>query len=279
MGNKIKVGLLGSDGKMGKLIASLLVADPQMQMTHAYTIPESPNIGLDIGLIANGKPIGVNIVDTAQFETDCNGLKKPDVVIDFTIAEGTEKNAPIAIKAGIPCVIGSTGLSKDFNTKIEGLCKEYKVAVVKSTNMAIGVNIFFKIAAEIAKYVPNWDIEILEAHHNQKKDAPSGTALTAAEKITKVIQKNLDEVAKYGRPKGPAPRKKGADEIGIHAIRAGDIVGDHTVIYAGSGERIELIHRAHSRECFASGAVKAAKFIVDKKNDGKIYDMQTVLNL
>jgi 4-hydroxy-tetrahydrodipicolinate reductase len=278
LANKIKIGLLGSDGKMGKLIASLILQDPQMQILHAYTIPESPNLGLDLGLIVSGKPNGVKIVDTVQFEADCN-QKKPDVVIDFTIAEGTEKNAPIALKAGIPMVIGTTGLSKEFTAKLDALCKENKCAVVKSTNMAVGVNIFFKIAEEIAKCVPTWDIEIVEAHHNQKKDAPSGTALTTAERIAKVLQKNLDEIAKYGRPKGPAPRKKGADEIGIHAIRAGDIVGDHTVIYAGQGERIELIHRAHSRECFASGALKAAKFIIDKKKDAKIFDMQTVLNL
>jgi len=275
----IKVSLLGADGKMGRMIGGQLLADPSLQIVHAYTIPESPCLGLELGQLHGVKPLGVKIVETeANFEQDCKN-SPPDVVIDFTIAHATEKYALIAAKYGINLVIGTTGLSKDFNDKLAIACKQSKSIVVKATNMSTGVNIFFKIAAEITKYLQDWDIEIVETHHHQKKDAPSGTAMTTAEVISKALGKNLDEIAKYGRSKGMNPRKLGADELGIHAIRAGDVAGDHTVIFAGPGERIELTHRASTRECFASGAVKAVKYLMSQKKDGKIYDMQAVLNL
>jgi 4-hydroxy-tetrahydrodipicolinate reductase len=274
----IKLSILGSDGKMGKTVAGLALQDPDLEIIHAYTIPESPNLGMDIGILANSRANGVQITVADDFEKDCEE-SPADVIIDFTVAEATQKNAMIAIQKGIPMVIGTTGLPKEFTEELQGLCEENQCSVVKSSNFATGVNIFFKIAAEIAKAVQDWDIEIIEAHHHNKKDAPSGTAITTAEKIAQVLEKNLDDIAKYGRDRGPNPRKFGAEEIGIHAIRAGDIVGDHTVLYAGPGERIELIHRAHSRECLAIGALKAAKFVFNHKNDGKIFDMAAVLDL
>lgn len=275
----IKISLLGADGKMGRMIGGQLLTDPAFKIIHAYTIPESSCLGLDLGQLQGVKSLGVKIVETeANFETDCK-TSPPDVVIDFTIASATEKFGLIAAKYGINIVIGTTGLSKEFNQKLEDACKQSKAIVAKATNMSLGVNIFFKIAAEITKYVQDWDIEIVETHHHHKKDSPSGTAMTTAEVISKVLEKNLDEIAKYGRGKGMNPRKFGAEEIGIHAIRAGDVVGDHTIVFAGMGERIELTHRATSRECFASGAVKASKFLMNQKKDGKIYDMQSVLDL
>ena len=203
--------------KWARTISGLALQDPDFEIIHAYTIPESPNMGMDIGLLANSKSNGVEIVDTDFFESDCE-TSPPDVVMDFTAPEGTQKNAFIAVPLNIPMVIGTTGLSKEFTEQLQEACEQSQCAVVKATNMAMGVNIFFKIAAEIASYVKDWDIEIIEAHHHNKKDAPSGTALTTAEKIAEVLERNLDEIAKYGRDKGPNPRKFGADEIGIHAI-------------------------------------------------------------
>ena len=274
----IKLSILGADGFMGQLITKLALQDKEFQIIHAYTIPSSPNLGKDLGVLSGYNLINVPIVDTAQFETDCKS-NPPDVIIDFTVAKGTEVNGIIAAKLGLPIVIGTTGLSNEFNSKFDDFCKAAKGSAVISSNMAIGMNVYFKIAAEIAKELKGWDIEIIEAHHHRKRDSPSGTALTIAKNIAEAIEKNLDEIAKFGRPNGPSPRKIGAEEIGIHAIRAGDIVGDHTVLYAGPGERIELVHRAHSRECFASGAVKAAKFLAQKPKDGTIYYMQDVLGL
>jgi 4-hydroxy-tetrahydrodipicolinate reductase len=278
MKKMIKLGILGADGSMGKMITGQALEDPELKIIHAYTIPESPNIGKDLGLLVGKGDIKVPIVDTINLEADCKE-NPPDIVIDFTVAAGTEKNGLIPIKNGIPIVIGTTGLAKSFHTSIESLCKETKVSSVVATNMAVGVNIFFKIAAEITKYVKNWDIEVIEAHHHRKKDAPSGTAMTVATKIAEVLEQNIDEIGKFGRSKGPNTRKIGAEEIGVHAIRAGDIVGDHTVLYAGPGERIELIHRAHTREGFAAGTLKAAKFLFAHKTTGKTYNMQDVLGI
>lgn len=274
----IRIGLLGADGSMGQMIARIGFQHTDIQFTHAYTITDSPNIGKDLGLLIGQKATGIQLKDTEQIGSDLK-TDKPDLIIDFTAAPATEKYAPIILQAGVPMVIGTTGLKAGFNEQIQKIIEEKKINVVKATNMATGVNIFFKIAAEIAKKVSDWDIEIIEAHHHRKKDAPSGTAMTTAEKIADAIDVALDDVAKYGRDKGMNPRKIGKGEIGIHAIRAGDIVGEHTVIYAGNGERIELIHRAHSRECFASGSITAARFLFENKEKGKIFSMQDVLDL
>lgn len=274
----IRVGLMGADGNMGMLIARSGLIDPELQFVTAYTIATSPNIGKDLGSLVGGTSNGVILKDTTKMEEDLLH-HIPDVIIDFTTAKATEQYAPSIINAGVALVIGTTGLSDDFEKSFKKLVTEKKGVVVKSSNMATGVNIFFKIAAEIAKYVPDWDIEIIEAHHHRKKDAPSGTALTIGQKIAETLGKDFNAIAQYGRNKGPSLRKKGKEEIGVHAIRAGDIVGDHMVLYAGPGERIELVHRAHSRECFAAGAIKALKFITQHQKSGKIYSMQEVFNL
>jgi 4-hydroxy-tetrahydrodipicolinate reductase len=199
--------------------------------------------------------------------------------VDFSTAKATEVNGPVCVKNKVRCVIGTTGLSKEFSNEFEKLVKETQSPSVISSNMATGVNVLFKIASILTKYLADWDIEIIEAHHNRKADAPSGTALTAAKVISQALGIDLDKVAKYGRAQGPNKRQVGAkNEIGIHAIRAGDIVGDHTILYAGPGERIELKHQAHSRNCFATGAIKAVKFIA-KAKESKIYNTMEVLGL
>jgi 4-hydroxy-tetrahydrodipicolinate reductase len=274
----IKIGILGVDGSMGRLILGIALKDKDIQVISGYSIPNSPNIGIDVGLLVGQPPQKVKVQSVEKLEEDL-GKEKPDIFIDFTIASATENNAEKIIAHGIPMVIATTGLSKEFQDKMKKISTEKKIPMVISTNMAIGVNILFKVAADLAKRLNGWDIEIIEAHHHRKADAPSGTALTFAENISKAIGVDINQVGKYGRSKGPNPRKYGKEEIGIHAVRAGDIVGDHIILYAGNGERIELKHQAHTRECFASGAIEAAKFLMKVKDKPKIYNMQEVLGL
>ncbi len=170
-------------------------------------------------------------------------------------------------------------MSQEFFDKLESLIEKNHSPVVFSPNMATGVNVLFKMASVLTSYLAEWDIEVIEAHHHRKVDAPSGTALKIGQNISDALGSEFEKIAKFGRQQGPNKRKVGAkEEIGIHSIRGGDIVGDHIILYAGPGERIELKHQAHSRECFATGSIKAIKFIVDAKED-KIYSMSEVLGL
>jgi 4-hydroxy-tetrahydrodipicolinate reductase len=201
-------------------------------------------------------------------------LKNGDVLIDFTFPEASLAHIKVCAELGKPIVIGSTGFSKEQLAIIGGFAQ--KVPCVLSPNMSIGVNLCFKILAEIARTIgDDYDMEIVEAHHRMKKDAPSGTAVKMAQVIAEAVNRNLDEVGVYARKGmiGERTRK----EIGIQTIRGGDIVGEHTVLFAGKGERIEITHRAHSRDTFAAGAVRAAKWVCGQKPG--LYDMQNVLGL
>jgi 4-hydroxy-tetrahydrodipicolinate reductase len=269
---------MGADGAMGRLVEASAMQDPEIKIIAGFTVDVSPNAGMDLGLLTSGKPSGVKIQPMKDFKNTMQATK-PDVLIDFTLPEGTETHTKWAIGEGIPAVIGTTGLSQVFLTWVGQKVKEKGITVVISSNFSTGMNIFFKISAELAKLLKGWDIEIIEAHHHRKKDSPSGTALSIAQGIANGLGIKLDDAAKYGRDKGINPRKLGEKEIGIHAIRAGDIVGDHTVLYGGPGERIELVHRATSREAFAQGAVKAAKFVGKNPKLGKLLSMQDILGL
>ncbi|MHA1292927.1 MAG: 4-hydroxy-tetrahydrodipicolinate reductase [Promethearchaeota archaeon] len=272
----IKLLILGAAGAMGRLIAKQALEDDDIEVVSACDVM---NIGQELGKFAgtedpnNIKISGAGILSKVIEET------KPEVAVDFSIAKATEKNCPICIENNVKCVIGTTMLSQEFVDKLEKMIKEYKIPVVMSSNMATGVNILFKIASILTAYLSDWDIEILEAHHHRKVDAPSGTALTIGQIICETLGVNPEEILKFGRSKGPNKREIGAKkEIGVHSIRGGDIVGDHTILFAGPGERIELKHQAHSRNSFASGAIKAIKFIAEAK-DPKIYTISDVLGL
>ena len=242
----VKLLILGPSGSMGRLISKLALDDDEIEVVAACDVSE---IGKKLSNL-----VGVESsedVTISNIENLSNVLEEttPEVVVDFTIAEATEKNCMTCVRKGIRCVIGTTGLSDKFLEKFENLVSEKNAPAVISSNMATGVNILFKMASILSAYVNEWDIEIIEAHHHRKRDSPSGTALTLAEIIAETLGCDLDEVAKFGRSKGPNKRKIGAkNEIGIHSIRGGDIVGDHTILYAGPGERIELKHQAHSRD-------------------------------
>jgi 4-hydroxy-tetrahydrodipicolinate reductase len=201
-------------------------------------------------------------------------VKAGDVLIDFTLPEASLDHIRECAEHGKPAVVGSTGFSKEQLAEIGKYAQ--KIPCVVSPNMSIGVNLCFKILEEIAKTIgEDYDMEIVEAHHRMKKDAPSGTAMKMAQVIAHAVNRNLDQVGVYARKGMIGERSK--KEIGIQTLRAGDIVGEHTVMFAGKGERIELTHRAHSRDTFAAGAVRAAKWVVGKKPG--LYDMQDVLGL
>ncbi len=266
----IKIAVFGAAGQMGRRIASCAGDDPDLEITGALERDDHPALGKDIGELAGLGEIGVPIVSDPRA-----ALKQADVAIDFSFHEAAIENLPIVVDMKNPIVIGTTGFSADEMQKIKDFSK--KIPILQAPNMSLGVNLVFKLAGEIAKTLgPDYDIEIIEAHHNRKKDAPSGTAARIAEEIAAALGENLDEVAVYGREKGiVGPRKSG--QIGIHAVRAGGIVGDHTILYAGANERIELTHRAHSRDVFVQGALRAVKFIADAKPG--LYTMRHVLGL
>ena len=272
----IKLLIFGPSGSMGKLVSKLALNDEDIVVVAACDIK---NIGKKLeNLVSEDDPNEIIISHVKDLE-DIIERTHPDVAVDFTIAKATEINSLICAKKGIRCVIGTTGLSKTFLENFKETIEKNEVPAVISSNMATGVNIFFKMVSVLSKYLEDWDIEIIEAHHHRKQDSPSGTALTIGEIICNAINCDFEKIAKFGRNKGPNKRSVGAkNEIGVHSIRAGDIVGDHIVLYAGSGERIEFKHQAHNRNCFATGAIKAIKFLV-KQNEPKIYEMSDILSL
>ncbi len=195
-----------------------------------------------------------------------------NVFVDFTGAEAAMQNLPKAARAGLDLVIGTTGFSPAQLAELEKMVAENNVSAVLAPNFSVGVNLFFKFAGEMAKALGDYDVEIIEAHHNQKKDSPSGTAVKVAKVVADAIGISETNYV-YGRNGIVGPRKR---EIGIHAVRAGDIVGEHTVLFAGNFEQIKLSHVAQSRDCFAKGALLAVRWIAGKR-DGKIHSMADVL--
>ncbi|OGS21108.1 MAG: 4-hydroxy-tetrahydrodipicolinate reductase [Elusimicrobia bacterium RIFOXYA2_FULL_39_19] len=259
----IKIAVIGIGGKMGSRIASLCTADPALELIAGTEAKGHPLIGSS-KIQALSRELPNPVADSLD-----SIISKADIVIDFSTTASTLTNLAVALKAKKAIVIGTTGFKENEIKAIEKASKE--IPVVLSPNMSVGVNLLFKLVKETAKVIPGYDIEIIEAHHNQKKDAPSGTALKLAEEINSVLDEKLNVVT--GRDGLCGPRKK--NEIGVLAVRAGDIVGDHTVMFAGPAERLELIHRAHSRDALAGGALCAAKWLADKKPG--LYNMQDVL--
>ena len=256
-----RIAITGALGRMGTLVIQEAARIEGMELV----------AGLDA--VGAGKPLqgGVLVKDASQLEQVLKETR-PDVLIDFTIAKAAVKNVCTAASLGVDLVVGTTGISSEQHSEMREAI-EGNVAAVITPNFSVGVNLFWKLVADAAAALKGYDfdIEIIEAHHNQKKDAPSGTALATLEAIRRARgESDLSEVV-YGR-KGIMPRGK---EVGIHAVRAGDIVGDHTVLLAGPGERLEIRHQAHSRAAFASGAVRAATRVVGRKPG--IYGMADVL--
>jgi len=262
----IKIAVTGACGKMGGLIIENVLKSKDMKLVCAIDVT---NIGRDIGEAMRINSLNVPVEDANNIEKALD-KSRPDVLIDFTIAHAAVKNVLACAKKKVNLVVGTTGFTKDQRESMERSIKENNVAAVISPNFSVGVNVFWGLLAEAAKRLSEYDIEIIEAHHNQKKDAPSGTAVKAAEVISATLG-GKDLV--YGRH-GLSTRQK---EIGIHAVRGGDIVGDHTVLFAGDGERIEIKHQAHSRQAFAGGAIRAAQWVASASPG--VYEMRDVLGI
>jgi 4-hydroxy-tetrahydrodipicolinate reductase len=267
----IKAIVTGAAGRMGSRIVNVLSTSEGIRLSAAVERKGHPQLNQD----ACG-PAGIASSGVLTLITDdlAGSLKAGDVLIDFTLPEASLGHLKACAELGKAIVIGSTGFTKEQMAEVAKLVQ--KAPCVLSPNMSIGVNLCFKVLAEIAKTIgEDYDMEIVEAHHRMKKDAPSGTAMKMAQVLAAAVNRNLDEVGVYARKGMIGERTK--QEIGIQTLRAGDIVGEHTVLFAGKGERIEITHRAHSRDTFAAGAVRAAKWVVGKKPG--LYDMQDVLGL
>jgi len=265
----IKAIVTGGAGRMGGRIISLISGTDGIEVVGAVERKGHPLTGEDVGEHLGLGKTGVIIEDDLS---KC--IDEGDVVIDFTHHDIVPNHLRIAAEKNKAMVIGTTGLTADEIGLVKDLAK--KTRCVMAPNMSVGVNVMFKVLDYVAGILgDDFDVEIVEAHHNLKKDAPSGTAVKMAQIIADRLGRDLDKYGIYGRKGMIGERTK--EEIGIQTVRAGDIVGEHTVIFGGIGERLEFIHRAHSRDNFAKGAIRAAKWIVNQGNG--FYDMQDVLGL
>lgn len=268
----IKTIVIGAGGRMGRMLVTGISNDKELELVGAIEAPNVPFLGKDAGELAGIAKLGVPIVDDSNLSELFN---KADVAINFiTPKEAVIRHLQVAVECQKSMVIGTTGFSADEMKVIKDLAS--KIPCVMSPNMSIGVNVMLKVLRDVAKVLgDDYDVEIIEAHHHFKKDSPSGTADRIAKVIAEALGRNLEEVGIYGRKGiiGERPSK----EIGIHAIRAGDIVGDHIVLFGGIGERLEIIHRAQSREPYVKGALKAAKWVVNAPKG--LHDISEVLGL
>ena len=263
-----KIAIAGVAGRMGRTLVELARADASLSLVAGFEAPASPFVGQDIGVLAGGTPLGLSVAPDSRLRD--TGF---DVLIDFTTIEATLTHLEDCVASGRRIVIGTTGFG-DKRALIEAASAH--VGVVFAPNMSVGVNLCFKLL-ELAAAVlgDEVDVEIVEAHHRHKVDAPSGTAVRMGEVVADVLGRDLKECAVYGRQgiTGARDRKT----IGFATVRAGEIVGDHTVMFVGAGERVEITHRAQSRATFAGGALRAARWLASRGPG--LYDMQDVLGL
>lgn len=265
----IKVVVAGAAGRMGCRLVALTRDSTALTLTGALESKGHHAIGEDAGDTAGAGRAGIPITDDLG-----SLLERGEVVIDFSAAEATLHHLRIVAQHRRAMVIGTTGFSPAQVEEIKTLARQ--VPCVLSPNMSVGVNLLYKVISEMAKTLgDDYDIEVIEAHHRLKKDAPSGTALKIAEVLARAVNRDLSQVGVYARKGLIGERTKG--EIGVQTIRAGDIVGDHTVLFGGMGERIEVTHRASSRDTFARGALRAARWVV--RQPPGLYDMMDVLAL
>lgn len=266
--NKLRIAISGASGKMGKILVKTLIKKEKLVLTAALVKETSQYLGKDIGKIIFNKNIGI------FFNHNLNNIINDfDVLIDFTSPKNTLINLSICSKYNKMIVIGTTGFSKSEKEKINDAAS--KIRIVHSPNFSIGINVLIKIVEKMTKLIgKSNDIEIIEYHHRNKLDAPSGTSLYIGESIAKIMNINFNEYAVYSR-KGIFNKRKDK-EIGFSSVRAGNIIGEHNVIFANNNESIEIKHKAFNRESFANGAIQAAMWLKNKKNG--LYSMKDVLN-
>lgn len=264
-----KVGIIGAGGRMGRMLIEAVTANRETTLTAAIERSGSTLIGVDAGELAGIGKIEVCLSDNLEA-----ALADIDVLIDFSLPDATERNVQLCAEHKVAMVIGTTGLNEAQEQKLEAACAQ--IPVVYAGNYSTGVNVSLKLIEMAAKaFGTTADIEVVEAHHKHKVDAPSGTAYMMADAAASARGQTLKEVAIYGREGQTGERQPGS--IGIHAIRGGEIIGDHTVMFIADGEMVEITHRARVRMTFAAGAVRAAHWIVNQPH-GR-YDMQDVLGL
>lgn len=261
---KVRVAVSGCLGRMGSRVARFVISDPDLELVSALEREDHPNIGEDVGELLGGGRIGIKVTGDVR-----GAVSIADILVEFTNPEATMEHLKVVRDMGKKMVIGTTGFSEEQIKQVHDASRD--VAILISPNMSIGVNVIFKLIPLLVRLLgEDYDIEIVELHHNKKKDAPSGTAKRIAELIREV-RTELNFI--HGRSGLIGTRKK--EELGIHALRLGDIVGEHRIIFAGNEERIELLHSAGSRNIFARGAILALKFLKDKGSG--LYTMQDVL--
>lgn len=266
----IRTVVVGAAGRMGRTLVTLIRGDRELALAGAVEFPGCPLLGQDAGTLAGAGESGVRIVPRLE-----EALPGCGAVIDFSTVENALANAPKVVAAGAALVIGATPLSEAQKAELKALA-ERGGRILATPNMSVGVNLLFALCAKVAPILgDDYDIEVVEMHHNRKKDAPSGTARRLVEVLAQATGRDLDRDVVYGRFGLPGARPR--REIGVHAVRGGDVVGDHTVVFAADGERVELAHKASSRETFAKGALRAVRFLATAQPG--LYDMQDVLGL
>lgn len=262
-----KIAIVGSSGRMGRSLLSAVFDAPDLELHAALEREGSPFVGKDAGDLV-GATCGISI------SGDIGSAAGADVLIDFTRPEATLAHVDFCRKKRVNMVIGTTGLSQEEKSLLADAADD--IAIVFAPNMSVGVNLAFKLLEVAASVLgDDYDVEIVEAHHRHKVDAPSGTALKMGEIVAEALGRNLSECAVYGRE--GVTGERASSTIGFATVRGGDIVGDHTVLFAGTGERIEITHKASSRATFAGGAMRAARFL--RGRDAGLYDMRDVLGL
>jgi len=264
----IAVAVAGASGRMGQMLIEAVSASTDCLLTGALDVPTSPSIGLDAAAFS-GRSSGVLISSDIH-----QGLKNSQVLIDFTRPEGTLVHLAVCRELGINLVIGTTGFSEAQKAGIAAAARD--IAIVMAPNMSVGVNVMLKLLEMAARALSTgYDIEIIEAHHRHKVDAPSGTALKIGEVVATALGRDLKACAVYAREGVTGERDPSS--IGFAVIRGGDIVGDHTVLFAGIGERIEISHKSSSRATYAQGSLRAARFLAGQRRG--LFDMFDVLHL
>ena len=264
----LRAVVCGVGGRLGGRILSAVRAEQGMEVVGATERPGSSQIGLDAGAVAGGEAIGVRVADSLERALEPGA----DVVIDFTAPSASMRHAQVCAQRKVALVIGTTGFPPEARAELQARAREAPIVV--APNMSVGVNVLFRLAGEAARALgPGYEVEIAEMHHRAKKDAPSGTALRLAEVAAEALGLDAQAAGVYERHGEVGVRKPGT--IGVQALRGGDVVGDHTVYFLADGERLELTHRATSRDNFARGAIRAARWVAGRP--AGLYDMQDVL--
>ncbi|NBD21274.1 4-hydroxy-tetrahydrodipicolinate reductase [Aquabacterium fontiphilum] len=263
-----RIAIAGASGRMGRMLVEAVTNAPDARLAGALDVPTSPAVGADAAAFLG---ISSGVAITADLR---QGLAQAGYLIDFTRPEGTMAHLKACRELGVKMVIGTTGFTDEQKAEIQDAARD--IAIVMAPNMAVGVNVVFKLLAQAAKALKEgYDIEIIEAHHRHKVDAPSGTALKMGEVVAEAVGRDLKECAVYGREGVTGERDPST--IGFATIRGGDVVGDHTVLFAGIGERIEITHKSSSRATYAQGSLRAVRFLAHQPHG--LFGMDDVLGL